>query len=641
VKILWHSVAPWVPTGYGQQTGNFTPRLAALGHDVVISGHYGLRGMEMMWRGLRVLPGYAAQYGTDVLVTHAMSHFADKTMRRFEEGAANGLVITLADSWVLDVPLLRDLCVAAWTPVDHETMPPVLRQWFELVGAVPVAMSRFGERVMAEAGLSPLYVPHGIDVGVFHPGDQAEARERAGLPLDAFVIAMVANNMGNDVARKGFAEQIEAFRMFRRTHSDAMLILHTDVDCPMGVHIREMIEGLPDGSVRYCDQYAYRMGMPAEAVADVYRSADLLTNCSYGEGFGVPIVEAQACGVPVVVTDTTSMPELCGSGWKVPGERFWHDPMRAWGRRPYVEDILYAYNQAYDKARTEAMQSKAWAFAQQYNADTVTEKYWVPVLERLDAALAERRAALWAPPDPAKLKQTLRAVDGLLWIDRGKGTDDWVAVSDHEETLTPVMEKHLPYGGVFLDVGAHIGRWSLRMAHRAHKVFAVEPNPAARTQLNKHIAINDIHNVEVLPFAAWDENVTLVLDDPNHRLSGGSTRTLRIDPDATAVIGRDDEPEPVQGVRLDTIEDLVGLSRIDLVKLDVEGSDLHALRGMANLLAKFKPALIIECHDLYGYYTRQELHDVLRSLDYSWGPVERFHTAEYLVCHHDGREDTP
>ena len=198
-------------------------------------------------------------------------------------------------------------------------------------------------------------------------------------------------------------------------------------------------------------------------------------------------------------------------------------------------------------------------------------------------------------------------------------------MSNHEATLAPVMDGLLPEGGVFLDVGAHIGRWSLRLAGKAAAVIAVEPNPAALSQLRKHLALNDVGNVSIIPHAAWDESCWLELYDENHRLSGGSTRVL--DP-GTMTAGED----LIHAVRLDEVPLLAALSRLDLVKLDVEGADLHALRGMRGLLEQFHPALLVECHDLYGYYTRAELHAVLTELGYEWGPVERFHTAEYLVC---------
>jgi FkbM family methyltransferase len=188
------------------------------------------------------------------------------------------------------------------------------------------------------------------------------------------------------------------------------------------------------------------------------------------------------------------------------------------------------------------------------------------------------------------------------------------------------MEELLPEHGVFLDVGAHIGRWSVRMAGRARKVFAVEPNADTLATLRQHLALNNISNVTIVEQAAWDETTKLMLDDPNHRLAGGSTRTLVPDQDDV-----DEGARLVLAGRLDEVPALVKLRRLDLVKLDVEGSDLHALRGMAGLLKRHRPALLVECHDRYGYYTTEDLDAVLTELGYGWEFVY-FKDAPYRVC---------
>jgi FkbM family methyltransferase len=625
MRILWHSVAPWVGSGYGQQTAQAVPRIAALGHDIAISAYYGLLGAKQRWNGITCYPAYAESYGKDTVVPHALHHFGAGEGDIVGDVASRGLIITLGDVWVFDQPTLQIMNVAAWVPVDHETVPPMIENWFQVTGAIPIAMSRFGQAKLEEIGLQPLYVPHGIDTSVFRPGDKAEARARVGLPEDAFVIAMVAANFGRDGARKAFHEQIVAFAQLRRKHPDMVLALHTDITNPHGVNIRDLLGDLPESSYIVTDQYAYRVGVPASTVADIYRAADVLTNTSWGEGFGIPIVEAQACGTPVVVTDTTAMPELVGAGWKVPGQPLWHDSQRAWARQPLIGGIVDAYEQAYEHARDEDMRAQAWAFAQDYDADRVLEDFWVPALKQLEAAVESRRTAATKPPDPGSLHTKVWEADGLLWLNRGKGTDDWIGWSQHEETLQPVMEELLPAGGVFLDVGAHIGRWTLRMAGRASRVVAVEPNPDTLQVLRKHLAINDISNVTVLEFAAWDEQSFLTLQDNNHRLAGGSTRTLPIgEPDG-------EEHVAVPARRLDSFAELHALDRLDLVKMDVEGSDLHALRGMAGLLAKFRPALLIERHDVYGYYQLDELTALLTELGYQWREV-KYLTAPYLVC---------
>jgi FkbM family methyltransferase len=634
VRILWHSVAPWVGSGYGQQTATFAPRIAALGHDVAISAYYGLMGAKFNWKGLPVYPAYAKSYGTDMIIPHAVHHFGGgEEGLSFRDVGDRGLIITLSDVWVLaNITLLPEMNVASWVPIDHEQVPPGVSGWFQHNGSIPIAMSQFGRDALTDAGFEPLYVPHGIDTSIFRPGDKAEARARVGIPEDAFVVAMVAANVGKDGSRKAFYEQITAFGELHHRHPEAVLALHTDVTSPLGVDIRALLGDFPESAYLITDQYAYKVGVPAATVADIYRAADILTNTSWGEGFGIPLVEAQACGTPVVVTDTTAMPELCGAGWRVPGEPLWHDSQHAWARRPFIGGIVDAYEQAYAARQVEdrwlELQARAFTFAQDYDADRVLTEYWEPALKTLETAM-ERRAVDPGPP----LRPVIREADGLLWYDRGPGYGDNLGWSGHEREIGPILESLLPEGGTFLDVGAHVGHWSIRLAEKAGYVYAVEPNPATLRILRKNIMINDVENVYPVEVAAWDSETRLTLTDPNDEISGGSTRTVE---------GPSDGVIQVEACPLDNV--LAG-GEIDLVKLDVEGADLHALRGMRNILAGDKPVLFIEAHDYAGYYTRQELIDTLADLGYEaevahtyltrWQPdgvLDDPVTADYLVA---------
>jgi FkbM family methyltransferase len=321
-------------------------------------------------------------------------------------------------------------------------------------------------------------------------------------------------------------------------------------------------------------------------------------------------VEAQACGTPVVVTDVTSMPELCGSGWKVGYERMWHDSQGGWAAVPRIGEIADAYEQAYEKARDESMRAEAFAFAQDYDADLVVQKYWRPALAKFGELLEMKRADLAAAAKkPRRLPEKIRQADGLMWIDRaatlGYGSDG-IGWQDHEGNNARILDGLLPEGGVLLDVGAHVGHWALRLAAKASKVIAVEANPATAATLRRHIAMNGIDNVTVVEAAAWDRQEDLVLSDPNGQTEGGSTRVLPSDGRVATAHGW-------------PLDDLLAMEpRIDLVKLDVEGADLHALRGMKNTLARTRPVLFIECHDIYGYYTRAELEQTLTGLGYTW-----------------------
>jgi Glycosyl transferases group 1 len=138
------------------------------------------------------------------------------------------------------------------------------------------------------------------------------------------------------------------------------------------------------------DQYAYISGsMDSSAMAEWYNALDLLTNCSYAEGFGIPILEAQACGTPVVVTNGSAMTELCGSGWTVDGDFFWSEWHHAEWVRPPVPKILAAYEKAYQVRGSRTPRDRAFRFAQQYEYNLVARECWKPFLETVEMTSKE------------------------------------------------------------------------------------------------------------------------------------------------------------------------------------------------------------------------------------------------------------
>lgn len=356
----------------------FAPRLRGLGCDVTLSAFWGLRGGVLTWDGIRVLPGHVDPYSNDVLVDHARHTFGGDPRA--------GLVVTLTDVWVLRPQVLSELNVAAWVPVDHEPCHEMTVDALREGGCVPVAMSRHGERMLRDAKLDPVYVPHGFDGRVFHPADRGEARRRLGFPKGAFVVAVVAANQSMSPCRKSFPELLEAFRRFRLRHrGQGILYLHTRTAADLnGLDLSRLMTklGVRPSWVRIANQYRYMLGFPPAYLADVYNAADVLLNPAMGEGFGVPIIEAQAAGCPVIVSDFSSMPELCGAGWKVAGRRV-YTPFESWQHQPDVDAIEAALESAFEARGDERLREQAAAFAADYDADRVTDTYWRPALAEI------------------------------------------------------------------------------------------------------------------------------------------------------------------------------------------------------------------------------------------------------------------
>jgi glycosyltransferase involved in cell wall biosynthesis len=133
-------------------------------------------------------------------------------------------------------------------------------------------------------------------------------------------------------------------------------------------------------------------------MAELYSSFDVLLNPSMGEGFGVPILEAQACGVPAIVTDFSAMTEVCGAGWKVKGRSHWTG-QASWMAVPDVGEIVEALEECYGASTKdrEALSKRARLHALDYSHTKVFEEHMLPALreieERIGARLPEKVAA--------------------------------------------------------------------------------------------------------------------------------------------------------------------------------------------------------------------------------------------------------
>jgi glycosyltransferase involved in cell wall biosynthesis len=388
MKFLIHANAPQSSTGYGVQCALLADRLKAAGHDVAISATWGQQGFVGMWHGMPVFPqGYLVN-SDDVITAHAAAFFGDEP----------GWIIPLQDLWCLKNPELAAFNVAAWCPVDHLPVPPAVLEFFTRnPDAIPVAMSRWGEKYLLEAGLDPAYIPLSVDTSVFKPtpfvdlGDRRiDARDLIGVDKRAFCIGMVAMNKGWSKDRKGFWEALAAFGKFWRRHNNAVLYLHTEIAGTLeGMPLLDMARhaGIPPEAIAVANQYAYRTGMTPEMMAATYTAMDVLLSPSHGEGFCVPLIEAQACGVPVIASKFSAQIELAGpeygaAGWLIDGQLEYDPSQRALYMTPYIDHIVELLEEAYAADLVE-LQGPARQFAMQYDADKVFADHWLPFIERL------------------------------------------------------------------------------------------------------------------------------------------------------------------------------------------------------------------------------------------------------------------
>jgi hypothetical protein len=348
---------------------------------------YGLAGSASTWNGFKIYPQGLFTYSDDVVVAHTME-WANQDL------STPTLMMTLFDVWVLKSESLKEWKnIASWVPIDHQPTPPDVLRWCERSNVRPIAMSKFGSRMLDVAGVNHLYVPHAIE-SVFQPtesialanGKKMTGREFVGWEEDRFVVSMVATNKGAQPARKAWAENILAFSIFAKDHPDAVLYLYTEPNGAMsGINLIELMGacGIGDDKYKIVDQYAYRHGMPQNVMAAMYTASDVLLACSMGEGFGIPVCEAQACGTRVIVSNFTAQPELVGDGWTVEGQPWWDAAQKSWFFTPNVPDIVNALKSAYNAPRGPSKDAITHALG--YGADQVFEEHWKPAMKELSA----------------------------------------------------------------------------------------------------------------------------------------------------------------------------------------------------------------------------------------------------------------
>jgi glycosyltransferase involved in cell wall biosynthesis len=109
-----------------------------------------------------------------------------------------------------------------------------------------------------------------------------------------------------------------------------------------------------------------------------------------GEGFGIPVIEAQACGTPVIVSDFSAQSELVGGGWRVEGQPYWNEAMGAFLFMPYIGGIVARLEEAYASRGDAQIRQQAIDKAAEYDSALVFDRYWRPVLAEMEARLTVR-----------------------------------------------------------------------------------------------------------------------------------------------------------------------------------------------------------------------------------------------------------
>ncbi|MDD5512085.1 MAG: glycosyltransferase, partial [Dehalococcoidales bacterium] len=345
--------APFCATGYGNQSNAVLSRLAQRGWDVYQIGcNVWFTGQEQVeadgythWNGIKVIrnletktKGLDGLYGSKEFQRQMFDELKPDVVWSLNDfyrvGGMTEIGEDFIDRWV------------HWLPVDN---PYSKDSWANFMNRMKflVFLSSFGWKQQAHLVKDVMYkdaIYHAVPSDVFRPLPKKERLKDAHGLGGRFVITTV----GRHQPRKMIYQTAYAVGEFLKTHPDAFWICKCD---PKDSSMREEAQNERDLEwlmERYGvrEQVAFEpMMLPEDQMNELYNTGDVFMHISGGEGFGIPYVESMLAGVPCILTDNTTSPELTG-GWE------FGLPVKVSGQKMLPRfSVLYDVPDALDGAR--------------------------------------------------------------------------------------------------------------------------------------------------------------------------------------------------------------------------------------------------------------------------------------------------
>ncbi len=173
-----------------------------------------------------------------------------------------------------------------------------------------------------------------------------------------------------------------------------------------------------------------------------------------------------------------------------------------------------------------------------------------------------------------------------IFLDPKNGGVDYeiYANKNFEPGILNIFKKELKSTDIFLDVGANIGQHSLYASRFCERVISFEPIKRLYDQFNKSVVENNILNIQAFNYALGNKKEELPIYSSDVNMGASSI-----------MVSENRKVEQVIKVlRLDDEYEKMNISKIDFVKIDVEGYELNVLLGMRDIIQEHKPKILVE-----------------------------------------------
>lgn len=260
--------------------------------------------------------------GTDVTVhPYPWQYFSGAHINRMAQQLGAAIVVHIGDGWRYAEELVRASALLPWiihSPIDHRPLTDLEGELARGVAhwAVPTL---WGRDAVIEAGGRASYVPHGVSAQL-HAGIEGEDRSQRRYnathalrwPQSPTRFLAVGKNFGD---RKNLPGLIRAWA--DAALPDAELVIWSyptrDSSVPEAYDLLGAAKDLGVQNIRFPDPYQVSLGVTDEQMGLIYVASDILVQTTRAEGFGLPMAEAQALGIPALITDTEPFLEVAGA----------------------------------------------------------------------------------------------------------------------------------------------------------------------------------------------------------------------------------------------------------------------------------------------------------------------------------------
>jgi FkbM family methyltransferase len=237
------------------------------------------------------------------------------------------------------------------------------------------------------------------------------------------------------------------------------------------------------------------------------------------------------------------------------------------------------------KRRDRILVKKGINFHYEYNA--------IPSLSIIKFLYTVVKFSRLANNDPFLLKISIPKYDYKAYCPINK--DDLINMTIREDEI---IERFTPkMGDIVVDVGAHIGRYSIISSKRIGqngKVVAIEAHPHNFEILNRNIKLNKLTNIITLNHAVYSKATKIKLYTRGQQLGHTIYNTIITD--------RAKKEDGFVDINANTLDNLLqqnGINEVNWIKIDVEGAEFEVLKGAHNILSNSKDiAILIEVHNL-------------------------------------------